>query len=213
MSFQDIPIALACASTEPIFFTGDTGPVWRVVEGLVRLEREAGSVRQVVHLAGPGDLIGVESLCDQSYQFSATAFTDCRLELVPQLGEATRESLLAQALLQHQYRSQDMANLRTGSVSQRVTHLLRLMRIDLPFGGSVQDASGDAVRKAMPALRDIAQVVDAKAETVCRALTLLLPPRQRKPGPQRMKRPVPVARPVVRSPGWAANASLFGATA
>ena len=43
----------------------------------------------------------------------------------------------------------------------------------------------DAVRQALPALREVALLIDAKTETVCRALAQLLPPRSRKSGPAR----------------------------
>lgn len=173
------------AGQDCLFKPGESGPLWRVVEGTARLDRDNGPVRLPVLLALPGDLVGVEALCDQPYQFSAGAFTDCRFERVPVAGEMERQALLRQALFQQQLRSHDMATLRTGSVTQRLSHLLRLM--GLPWQGAqvVDSAQADRVRAALPALRELAQMVDAKAETVCRALAQLLPPRSRKSGPAR----------------------------
>ena len=57
------PLRLA-AGQSPIFQAGQTGPVWRVIQGVVRLDRQGGPVRLPVQLALPGDLIGVEALCD-----------------------------------------------------------------------------------------------------------------------------------------------------
>lgn len=215
MKHQDIPVALACASEVPVFLAGEVGPVWRVIDGIIRLDRSSGPTRQPVQLALPGDLIGIESLCERRYQFSATTFTACRLEPVRLSADATRESLLQQALLQHQDRSQDMASLRTGTVPQRLTHLLRLMGLewqpnDQVWGGS----SADAIREALPALREVAQMVDAKAETVCRALAQLLPPRSRKPGPVRSKvHDWTASAPGRLTTAWAANAAPLGAAA
>lgn len=171
---------LACASNQPIFLAGESGPVWRVVEGVVRLDRESGPVRQPVQLALPGDLIGAETLCGQPYQFSASAFTACHLVPVRPVSGATPQPLLQQALLQQLDRSLDMAQLRTGSVLQRLTHLLSLMGLERSPNAAGQ---ADAVRQALPTLREVALLVDAKSETVCRALAQLLPPRSRRRGP------------------------------
>jgi hypothetical protein len=188
MKQQDPRIALACASGESVFLAGESGPVWRVVEGLVRLDRDDGALRQPVQLALAGDLIGVESLCGSPYRFSATAFTASRLEPVRLEAGAVHAAVLQQAFLQQQSRCQDMASLRTGNVPQRVRHLLHLMGLEWPHGDTAWAGCADAIREALPALREVAQVVDAKTETVCRALAQLLPPRSRKTGPVRLER-------------------------
>jgi CRP-like cAMP-binding protein len=171
------------ASAETVYQTGESGPVWRLIEGLVRLDRHQGGVRQVVHLALPGDLIGVEALCDQRYQFSAVAFTACRLEpLALDNPLQAREPLLRQALLQQHERCQDMASLRSGTVPQRMAHLLRLLGFDRGSAQRDCEQCARSIREALPALREVAQMVDAKTETVCRALAQLLPPRSDRPG-------------------------------
>ena len=120
MSHADPRPLRVSAGQPPIFQPGDTGTVWRVRQGVVRLNRPAGAGRLPVQLALPGDLIGIEALCDQPYQFCAEAFTDCELEPVPlgtaAEGDTLRQALLREVLLQQQSRSQDMATLRTGSV-------------------------------------------------------------------------------------------------
>lgn len=177
---------------DPLFKAGDTGPLWRLLEGTARLDRESGPFRLPVLMALPGDLLGIESLCDQPYQFTASAFTGCRLEPVPVADEVVRHALLRQALCQQQLRTHDMATLRTGNVLSRLACLLKLM--GLPWQGAdvVDGERADALRSALPALRELAQMVDAKSETVCRGLAQLLPPRRRKSGPARV-RPVPSA--------------------
>jgi len=207
-------VALACASNQSIFLAGETGSVWRVVEGVVRLDRDSGAIRQPVQLALPGDLIGTEALCGQPYQFSASAFTRCLLEPVGTGSEAAPRPLLQQALLQHLGRSQDMARLRTGSVLQRLTHLLCLMGLDRALHEAARLGQADAVRQALPTLREVALLVDAKTETVCRVLSQLLPPRRRKSGPARASVcGWPPARSEQRSATWAANATPMGVAA
>lgn len=175
--------SLACASAQAVFQAGESGTVWRVVQGLVRLDREDGPERQTVQIAVPGDLIGTEALCNQPFRFSATALTACRLEAVHVADPQAQAILLQQALMQQQARSQDMAALRTGTVFQRITHFLHLLGFEWGKANPIPNA--EAIRAALPTLREVAQVVDAKTETVCRVLGQLVPSRRRKPGPAR----------------------------
>lgn len=194
------------AGQATLFKAGDTGPLWRVIEGTARLDRENGSSRLPVQLALPGDLLGIEALCEQPYQFTASAFTDCRLEPVIVAGDMEHQALLRQALFQQQQRSHDMAMLRTGSVLSRLASLLRLMGVPWQGAHAVDEACADGLRSALPALRELALMVDAKSETVCRALAQLLPPRRRKSGPARLH-PVPSFVPMVFAPWASPNVS------
>jgi hypothetical protein len=160
MSIQSSLVERVCASQQSVFLAGESGPVWRVVEGIVRIDRVSGPSHQPVQLALPGDLIGAESLCGQSYQFNAVAFTPCRLQAVRAESKTVSAALMQQALLQHIQRSLDMAQLRSGSVVQRLGHLLSILPRPL-----IAEA-----RPALPALREVALLVDAKTETVCRGL-------------------------------------------
>ncbi len=144
MSVSSSRVELVCASQQSIFLAGESGPVWRVVEGIVRIDRQNGTLRQPVQLALPGDLIGTEALCAQAYQFSAVAFTPCKLEAVRPEPKATAAGLLQQALLQQMTRSLDMAQLRSGSVVQRLGHLLSLM-----------PRAENAHQPSLPALREV----------------------------------------------------------
>lgn len=184
--------SLACASAQAIFQAGESGTVWLVVQGLVRLDREDGPERQPVQIAVPGDLIGTEALCNQPFQFSATALTACRLEAVNVADSRAQAILLQQALMQQQARSQDMAALRTGTVFQRITHFLYLLGFEWSNASPVPNA--EAIRAALPTLREVAQVVDAKTETVCRVLGQLMPPRRRTPGSARQMPRTPALR-------------------
>lgn len=221
MSSENNSSVRVCAGHSPIFQAGESGQVWRVRRGAVRLDRGNGSARLAVQLALPGDLIGVEALCGQAYQFSAEAFPDCEIEPVTlaDLSSAeaavAREMLLRQVLLQQQARSHDMATLRTGSVMQRLVHLLRLL--GLPWQGkqTVTGLQADAVRLALPTLREMAELVDAKTETVCRALAQLLPPRSRKGAATRSRSAAALPSPPrsAASANWPAAAGQIVAIA
>ncbi len=52
---------------------GAVGPVWRVTQGVFKLERAGLEGQTLVQLAMPGDLIGVEALCAEPYAFSVVA--------------------------------------------------------------------------------------------------------------------------------------------
>lgn len=170
-----------CASQQTIFQTGETGSVWRVLRGTVRLTRTRGPHRLPVQLALPGDLIGTEVLCQRPYQLNAEAFTDCELEAVwtptgrANSHAAQQTELLSQSLIQQQARSQDMATLRTGSVLQRLSHLLGLLTP--PETDPTQP--GTHGRAGLPTLREIGELIDAKTETVCRVMAQLRPTRDR----------------------------------
>lgn len=177
MNLQDTLEVRVCTGHQAVFDAGDTGALWRVLRGVVRLDRQGGDHPLPVWLALPGDLIGIEALCELPYQFAATALTTCQMQTVALPSPHLRGALLQEALLQQQRRGQDMATLRTGQVGERVARLLNLL--DLPWRDLDRSdlPRADAVRAALPTLRDIALVVDAKTETVCRALGHLLPPR------------------------------------
>lgn len=174
--------------------TGEQGGLWRVVSGVVRLDRPSKDGPVLVMLVQAGDVLGVESLCGQPYPFDATALTDVTLEAVSPHSETERQQLLIEAVLQQPQRSHNMARLRTGPVLTRVGELLRVLgHTPLPGFARAEDTDADAVRQSLPALRELAEVVDAKPETVCRALAQLLPPRTRKGGPPRGWRQVAAA--------------------
>jgi hypothetical protein len=66
----------------------------------------------------------------------------------------------------------------------------------------------------LPALREVALLVDAKTETVCRALAQLLPPRSRKRGPVcTTVGNWPIAKPTLRALTWAASGTPMGVAA
>ena len=183
--FQDTvphPTTQACAAGHHVFTAGDAATLWRVASGVLRMVRREAGEQLLVSLATQGDLVGIEALCGQAHQLSAHALTDVVLVPLQPHTETERQQLMMLALLQHQQRSHDMALLRTGPVLPRVVQLLKLLGHASALLGHPHDA--DALRSSLPVLRELAGVVDAKPETVCRALAQLLPPRTRKTGPR-----------------------------
>lgn len=184
------PARLALATGHTLFQAGQQGGLWRVVSGVVRLDQADDHGRVLVMLAQPGDVLGFETLCGQAFQLQASALTDVVLQpMLPPCNETERQQWLMEALLQQPQRSHDMARLRTGPVAERLDQLLRLLlgverRESLSDWVQSQPLDADALRESLPQLRVLAEVVDAKHETVCRALALLLPPRTRKSGPK-----------------------------
>lgn len=178
------PLTLAAGA--PLFAAKEQGRLWRVVSGLVRLDQVVPSGPVLVMLAQAGDLLGFESLCGEPYQLSASAFNDVVLQPLTPVDAAQRQQWLIEAVLQQPQRSHDMARVRTGQVAERLGELLRLLG-HAPVAGTArnQPLDADAVRNSLPPLRVLAEVVDAKPETVCRALAQLLPPRSKKSGPRR----------------------------
>jgi CRP-like cAMP-binding protein len=165
-----------------VFASGQSARLWRVVSGVLRLVQRERDAQHLMSLALPGDLLGIEALCNMPHQLSAEALTDVVLAPVEPQNETERQQLMVLALLQQQQRSHDMAQLRTGPVLPRVATLLKMLGHASALVGQPQDT--DALRSSLPPLRELALVVDAKSETVCRALAQLLPPRTRKSGPR-----------------------------
>jgi CRP-like cAMP-binding protein len=186
------PTGVGIPRGQTLLQVGTAGTVWRVRQGAFRLERPAGDGQTVVHLALAGDLIGVEALCAEPYACTVTALVDSVATPEPMVGEAALMATLAAAVLQHQRQSLDMALMRSGTAPVRLGHLLHLLAraFGVPAGG--------LERKALPALKDMAQIIDSTHETVCRELPRLLPARAC---------PAPAAAPICSA--WRGAATPF----
>lgn len=172
---EGAPAGVRMARGQTLLQAGTLGAVWRVRAGAFRLDRPAREGQTVVHMALPGDLVGVEALCAAPYALTVTALCDSVVAPELLVGEASLLATLSAVLLQQQRQSLDMARMRSGTVPMRLGHLLQLLA--RAAGGT----TGDLARKALPSLKDMAQLIDATHETVCRELNRLLParPRQR----------------------------------
>ena len=149
--------------------SGQRAPVLRVLSGVLRLERPSPDGQMLVQLALPGDLVGVEALCAQPHAYSATALTDCRVEMVEVTGELSHYATMAKGFLQQQRQTLDMLRLRSGTIKQRVAYLLTLL------GKDINGCVYPVLREELPTLREMAQIVDSALETVCRELNTLVP--------------------------------------
>jgi CRP-like cAMP-binding protein len=150
---------------------GEYGPVWRITEGLFRLERVGMDGLSLVQLGLPGDLLGVEALCAEPYAYTITAITTGQAELVDATHELSRFGVVAKAYLQQQRRTHDMMKLRGGPVNERLAHFLKLL------ARNVDGSECELDRRDLPVLKEIAAILDTATETVCRELNAFLPAR------------------------------------
>lgn len=163
---------------------GQRAPIWRVLSGVLRMERPSLDGRMLVQLALPGDLIGLEVLCDQPQAYSATALIPAQVQAVEIMGARAQRTTMARGLLQQQRQTLDMVRLRSGPIQLRVAYLLTVL------GKDMEGRTRTVQRNELPTLREMAQIVDATAETVCRELTALMP----KPKGQNDRKAEPVAK-------------------
>ncbi len=158
---------------QTLLTAGAVGPVWRVTQGVFKLERAGLEGQTLVQLAMPGDLIGVEALCAEPYAFSVVALVAAQVQPFHVSHELVRYTTMAQGFLQQQRQTCDMHRLRTGPIGPRLAHLLTLL------GKQADGRVLELDRKALPTLKEMARVIDSTFETVCRELNTLQ--AQRKP--------------------------------
>jgi hypothetical protein len=161
--------------------------MWQVQRGLLVVQSLSRPGEAVRHLALPGDWLNLECLCDLPADTRITALMPSQLRPQAQPPLTAGPALIRHLLLQQRRWTDDMLALRTGSVEQRLGRWLELLS---RAGGGASAASADEV----PILRDIATLVDAAPETVCRVLARLRAPE---PAPARTKaRPARWAAPL-----------------
>ena len=157
---------------QTLTFAGGVGPVWRVTQGVFKLERQGQDGQILVQLAQAGDLIGVESLCAEPYAFTAVALVAAQAKPLAAGQDLDRYTTMTQGFLQQQRQTCDMHRLRTGSIVQRLAYLLTVL------GKQADGRVLTVQRKELPTLKELARVVDSTFETVCRELNTLLPERK-----------------------------------
>lgn len=176
------PWALDITRGQRLLGHGQRAGLWRVTRGAFLIERPTRDGRDVVALALPGDLVGLEALLDEPCVYAVTALLDASAHPETVAGDAARSRALGDAVRQQQRQALEMTELRSGAVQARLQHLLRLL------GRPGVSRAGDPGRRDLPMLRDIAQIVNSAPETVCRELKHLVPgePRKaRQPAPSR----------------------------
>ncbi|PUE14459.1 hypothetical protein B9Z48_13110 [Limnohabitans sp. WS1] len=157
---------------QSLLAAGGVGPVWRVTQGVFKLERQGQDGQILVQLAQAGDLIGVESLCAEPYAFTAVALVAAQAQPLAAGQDLDRYTTMTQGFMQQQRQTCDMHRLRTGSIVQRLAYLLTVL------GKQADGRVLTVQRKELPTLKEMARVVDSTFETVCRELNTLLPERK-----------------------------------
>jgi CRP-like cAMP-binding protein len=139
--------------------------LWRLESGALRMDSDApDESSDFVRLALPGDLLGVESLVGVTERLVVRALTPARLVPVVWHKEKQLTQLLMAAVLKGHQRCREVVSLRTGSATVRIQRLLQML-----VHKEASDASEAAVC-ALPSLSDMAAIVNAAPETVCRVL-------------------------------------------
>ena len=161
---------------QSLLSAGSVGPVWRVTQGVFKLERLGQDGSALVQLAQAGDLIGVEALCAEPYAFSVVALVAAKAQPMAVTHDLDRYTTMAQGFMQQQRQTCDMQRLRTGHIGQRLAYLLTVI------GRQPDGRILEVPRKDLPTLKEMARVVDSAFETVCRELNRLMSERK----PQRV---------------------------
>ena len=171
---SQIPVTdtIAVARGGTLLSAGAVGTMWRVSQGVFKLERQGQDGQILVQLAQAGDLIGVETLCAEPYAFTAVALVAAQVQPHVVSHDLDRYTTMAQGFMQQQRQTCDMQRLRTGHISQRLAYLLTLL------GRQADGRVLDVPRKDLPTLKEMARVVDSAFETVCRELNHLMPERK-----------------------------------
>ncbi|MDZ7890286.1 MAG: helix-turn-helix domain-containing protein [Rhodoferax sp.] len=137
--------------------------IWRLDSGAMRVGnlRVDGEV-ELVCMALPGDLVGVEYWAGEQIALHASAVLPTRLVPVD-MGRMSLELVLREALLTARRRSMEIVAVRSGPVAERVRSLLLLLA----------DAISNLPDKALPSIKETAELVGSSPETVSRVLSHL----------------------------------------
>lgn len=142
--------------------SSDLHSLWRLESGALRVDSQGEDGNsEFVRLALPGDLVGVETLAGVTDNLTVRALTPARLRPVDLVDKNHLTQILMETLSRVHQRCREVASLRTGSTTVRLQRLLRML-------------SGDKhTVSALPTLSDMAAIINAAPETVCRVMTSL----------------------------------------
>jgi CRP-like cAMP-binding protein len=149
---------------------GQHATLWRICSGAFLVERPTRDGPDVVALALPGDLVGLEALLGEPCTFGVSVLLSGRVRPESLGSDAGLARALGDAVRQQQRQALEMSQLRSGPVLERLQHLLGMLACER--GGAIE-------RKDLPTLKAIARLVNSAPETVCRELNRLLPARPR----------------------------------
>lgn len=159
------------------------GRVWIVKRGVVGMVQAAApsDVAPLEALASPGDLLGIQSLLGHQQPICVQSVADATVRCVAYDPSHDLPRLLGQAYLQARRQARDLLRLRSGSVADRVRHLM----VSLAERGQAQ---GGRAGVQLPTLRQVAWIIDSSEESVCRVLARLRDLQVLEPVAQRRSR-------------------------
>ncbi len=141
--------------------------LWRVQTGAMRLNLHEPHDQNLIRMVLPGDLLGMERRVGiTDHLVMHTLIPTTLIPVLPQ-DDAHLTRLLMEAVSHGYQRSRDMAALRTGTTDARVRRLL------LAIADPTSDPINATQTCVLPCLSDMAALVNAAPETVCRSLTKL----------------------------------------
>lgn len=153
----------ALASGAMLCEAGQSGPVWRVLRGALRLDLCTREGTRFVQIARPGDSIGLEQLAGVPMAFAARALVPAEVQACLFTTDEARRAALLDGMLQQQARIGDLVALRTGPARHRLQQLLLMLAEDAAGRSSAEVADRD-----LPTIKDVAAIIDTSPETVSR---------------------------------------------
>lgn len=147
-----------------LYRAGDPTGLWTIDDGAIRLDFEHEGAEHFIHLAVPGDRLGLESVDAASHRLTARAVTVCRVRPLANPPAPKDPALLSDALAWQQRKCIELVRLRSGTLADRLRHLLSMIAPP-----SVTD-DPDRSHCPIPSLKDIAAIVGAAPESVSRTL-------------------------------------------
>ncbi len=166
---QELDMEKSLKKGESLFREGDSGTLWRVEQGAILLQKATEDGVALTQMALPGDIIGLEGLCNRPYTNSAVALVETKLIQQGVTGDFSAFAAVAEGYFQQQQRMHDVSKLRTGSVASRLKYLVQML-------AKSKDGKREKLdRKDLPTLREMSQIMDITGETICRELKALFP--------------------------------------
>ena len=144
------------------------GQMWQLEQGMLLIQARGQTGDGTWRLAMPDDWLDLETACGLTADEQVIALLPSRLCALPMKTQSSSDGLLRRLIEQQRRWALHLMGLRSGPVERRIGHLLELARQAMGVG-----ALGDT--GAIPALRDVARLVDAAPETACRVLARMRP--------------------------------------
>ncbi len=146
----------------------DLQALWHLKSGALRVDILANDGNYVFdRLVLPGDVVGIENLVEIREHRRVRALTPSCLHQIHLSSEGQTRDLLIDAFTRIYQRTREFVTFRTGSTDARVRRLL------IALCGPGLGDQPETAECALPSLSDIAAIVDAAPESVCRALANL----------------------------------------